>query len=65
MKHNLTSALEENLLRATVKHITFNELDQRFDDKVSVEVVTWALNNRTFQERWIYPETDIMWQLTE
>lgn len=65
MKHSFTSSLKENLLHATVKHITFKEFDYSFDDKVSVEVLAWALNNRTFQERWIYPETDIIWQLTE
>lgn len=47
------------------KILAFIELDESFDDKVSGEVVACALNNRTFQERWIRPEIDIIWQPAE
>ena len=47
------------------KITAFIELAESFDAKVSVEVVACALNNRTFQETWIHPETGIFWQLAE
>lgn len=47
------------------KILAFIELDESFDAKVSVEVAACALKNRTFQERWIHPEIDIIWQLAK
>jgi len=56
---------EEICFVILTKITAFIELAESFDAKVSVEVVACALNNRTFQETWIHPETGIFWQLAE